>query len=169
MLLSLIRPRTRLPTARTVAADSLLHCATSKPPTRTAPHDSFHDPEDAMRANAFNRKHASPLGTSRAFAPSSRQTCRNGTTACHGRARRHDELRTLAPCANKSRLSVQRGLERAAQDDEQWWRGSPAAATATGRSSPRLLRAVVGHDAGVIKHAVRDASQVLLGIASLTR
>ena len=61
-----------------------------------------------MRANAFNRKHASPLGTSRAFAPSSRQTCRNGTTACHGRARRHDELRTLASCANTSSLSVQR-------------------------------------------------------------
>jgi hypothetical protein len=38
----------------------------------------------------------------------SRQTCRNGTTACHGRARRHDEFRTLASCANTSSLSMQR-------------------------------------------------------------
>jgi hypothetical protein len=97
--------------------------------------------------------------------PSSRQTCGNGTTACHGRARRHDELRTLASCANKSSLSVQRADSNV-----------PLRTTNSGRADRlrRLRRLavpargfyapVVGHDAAFIKHAVRDASQVLLGI-----
>jgi hypothetical protein len=56
MLLSLVRPRTRLPTARTVAADSLLHCASSRTPTRTAPDDPFHDPS-GRDAGACRQRH----------------------------------------------------------------------------------------------------------------